>query len=97
MAGEYEKLELLGSGSYGKAWLVNCPRKNKQAVLKEIRLAALSDKELGQALVEVKVLARCRHVNIISYCEAFVNLGCLHIVMEFADSGKTENSNFSII
>lgn len=88
MAGEYEKLELLGSGSYGKAWLVNCSKRNRHAVLKEIRLDGLSEKETGQALVEVKILARCRHVNIVSYCEAFVNSGCLHIVMEYADGGE---------
>lgn len=88
MAGVYEKLELLGSGSYGKAWLVNSPKKNKKAVLKEIRLDCLSEKEVGQTLVEVKVLAKCRHVNIVSYCEAFLNSGCLNIVMEYADAGE---------
>ena len=95
MAANYEKLELLGSGSYGKAWLVKCPVKSRQAVLKEIRLDCLGDKEIAQALVEVKVLGRCRHVNIVSYCEAFVNSGCLHIVMEYADSGECSNTHIT--
>ncbi|XP_076453647.1 uncharacterized protein LOC143288875 [Babylonia areolata] len=90
MAGEYEKLRLLGSGSYGKAWLVRCRSKKKQAVLKEIKLDSLSDKEMEQALLEVKILAKCRHVNIISYCEAFVSACRLHIVMEFAESGDLQ-------
>ena len=90
MAVTYEKLELLGSGSFGKAWLV-CSWKHKQcrqAVLKEVRLDAMLEKELDQAMVEVKVMARCRHVNIVSYCEAFLNSGCLNIVMEYADGGE---------
>jgi serine/threonine protein kinase len=88
MAGEYEKVELLGAGSFGKAWLVNCSKKRRQAVLKEIRLEFLGDKEKGQTLMEVKILAKCRHVNIVSYYDAFIKNGCLHIVMEYADNGN---------
>ncbi|KAL8563476.1 hypothetical protein ACOMHN_011955 [Nucella lapillus] len=90
MAGQYEKVKLLGSGSYGKAWLANCRSKKRQVVVKEIKLDGLSDKEIEQALLEVKILAKCRHVNIISYCEAFESACCLHIVMEFAENGDLQ-------
>lgn len=33
------------------------------------------------------MLARCKHVNIIRYREAFVHQGVLNIAMEFADGG----------
>ncbi|XP_025078905.1 serine/threonine-protein kinase Nek5-like [Pomacea canaliculata] len=45
---------------------------------------------MDQALVEVKVLARCRHVNIVAYFEANVNNGCLQIDMEYADGGDMQ-------
>lgn len=94
MAGTYEKIALLGSGSYGKAWLVFSNKRSKKSVIKEIRLDVLGQKEMDQALVEVKVLARCRHVNIVAYFEANVNNGCLQIDMEYADGGMLKELSF---
>ncbi|XP_046543199.1 serine/threonine-protein kinase Nek6-like [Haliotis rubra] len=89
MAGKYGKLHLLGSGSFGQAWLVTNKDKVK-SVLKEIKLTSLSEKEVDQALVEVTVLAKCRNVNVVKYREAFVEEKCLKIVMEYADGGDLQ-------
>ncbi|XP_046335298.1 serine/threonine-protein kinase Nek3-like [Haliotis rufescens] len=89
MAGKYEKLCLLGSGSFGQAWLVT-NKDQLKSVLKEIKLTSLSEKEVDQALVEVTVLAKCRHVNVVKYRETFVEEKCLKIVMEYADGGDLQ-------
>ncbi|XP_067670646.1 serine/threonine-protein kinase Nek1-like [Haliotis asinina] len=89
MAGKYGKQRLLGSGSFGQAWLVTNKDKLK-SVLKEIKLTSLSEKEVDQALVEVTVLAKCRNVNVIKYREAFVEEKCLKIVIEYADGGDLQ-------
>ena len=88
MAGNFKKLQVLGAGTFGKAWLVMCTNNKKKAVLKSIKLDTLSDKEINQAIMEVKILAKCRHVNIVSYICTFVESGCLQIVMEYADAGN---------
>ncbi|CAG5125285.1 unnamed protein product, partial [Candidula unifasciata] len=83
----YDKVVLLGTGSYGKVWLVDTHNSTRdQKVLKEINLTGLGEKDIEQALTEVTILARCRHSNIIGYSEAFVNKTTLRlsIVMEYA-------------
>ncbi|BFZ00724.1 hypothetical protein BsWGS_03762 [Bradybaena similaris] len=86
----YDKVVLLGTGSYGKVWLVDTHNSTTdQKVLKEINLTGLGEKDVEQALTEVTILARCRHTNIIGYSEAFVNKTTLNlsIVMEYAPGG----------
>ena len=87
MAGVYEKIKILGSGSFGKAWLAVNIKKKRQVVIKEVRIDSASEKELEQTLSEVKILAKCRHVNIVLYQDAFVQSGLLNIVMEYAENG----------
>ncbi|KAK6190468.1 hypothetical protein SNE40_002330 [Patella caerulea] len=88
MAGEYEKLEVLGSGTFGTAWLANMKSSRKKCVLKEIKVSDMTKKGIDQAIIEVTVLARCRHENIIRYLGAFIDGGCLFIAMEYAESGN---------
>ncbi|XP_050409828.1 probable serine/threonine-protein kinase nek3 [Patella vulgata] len=87
MAGEYEKLQVLGSGTFGTAWLANIKSSRKKCVLKEIKVSDMTKKGIDQAIIEVTVLARCRHENIIRYLGAFIDDGCLFIAMEYAESG----------
>ena len=89
MAAKYEKLKELGCGSFGKAWLSLDKGSKRKCVLKEIKVAALSNKEIDQALAEVAILATCRHHNVIRYLDAYVDRqNCsLNIAMEYADGG----------
>ena len=87
MPAKYTKLELLGAGSFGKAWLVKKKDCARKYVIKEIKVSGLSEKEKNQVLTEVEVLAKCRHLNVVKYKEAFVAHGCLNIAMEFANAG----------
>ncbi|ESO95840.1 hypothetical protein LOTGIDRAFT_227195 [Lottia gigantea] len=87
MAGDYDKLHVLGSGTYGKAWLAIVKSSQRQCVLKEIKVSDMTKKEIDQTITEVTVLARCKHENIIRYSGAYVDGGSLFIAMEYAESG----------
>ena len=93
MAGKYEKRELLGSGTFGKAWLVIKEDTSRTHVMKEIFVKGLTEKEKNQALTEVEVLAKCKHLNIIRYRDAFIDNGNLNIVMEHAEDGIEKYTN----
>lgn len=94
MAGTYVKLSLLGEGTFGRAWLVKRSDTQKKYVVKEVKVQGLSESEKEQTLTEVRALAKCKHVNIIRYREAYVENGQLCIAMEYADGGK-QTANFN--
>lgn len=92
-ADKYERQEMIGSGSFGRAWLVRRTTTGKPYVLKEIRVAGLSERDRCQVLTEVAALAKCRHVNVVRYRETFLSdtqtlNPVLCIVMEYAQAGK---------
>ncbi len=87
MAGKFTKIELLGSGTFGRAWLVKNISTGKNYVNKEVTVTGLGEKAKEQSLTEVAALARCKHLNIIRYRHAYVERGMLNIVMEYADAG----------
>ena len=88
MAGRFTKLELLGSGTFGRAWLVKNNATGKNYVCKEVTVSGMTEKAKEQSLTEVAALAKCKHLNVIRYRQAFVDKGMLNIVMEYADAGK---------
>ena len=38
MSDNYDKLDLIGSGTYGKVWLVSCRENQRKYVIKEIQV-----------------------------------------------------------
>ena len=79
---KYEILKTLGEGSYGRALLVRDRKDREQYVMKEVRLAALKQKDRDEALREAKVLASLKNPNIVQYKESvdengFVSGGAL--------------------
>jgi len=53
MAGKYDRLDMIGSGTFGRAWLVRRRTTGKQYVMKEMRVAGLSERDRTQAATEV--------------------------------------------
>jgi len=83
---KYTKTELLGEGSFGKAYLVNCENSGNQAVIKEIDISRMSDNEKREALKEAKIMESLKHPNIIKFHEVYkTKKGNLCIVMDYAD------------
>ncbi|XP_064638365.1 probable serine/threonine-protein kinase nek3 [Lineus longissimus] len=87
MGDKYKKIELIGSGTFGRVWLVSAEKTGRKYAIKEIQVSGMSSRDKEQALTEVSALGRCKHVNIIRYKEAFVDKGMLNIAMEYADGG----------
>ena len=62
----------IGAGAFGKAVLATRKDNAEQVVVKQIRIADLTDKEKEEAINEVRVLATFDHLNIIKYKECIV-------------------------
>merc|ERR1719253_2385986 len=88
MAGSrgYTKLKDIGSGSYGKAVLVQ-DREGKLYVMKIIDMSRMDQKQRKDAINEVRVLSSLKHPYIVSYRESFTENKSLAIVMDYADGG----------
>lgn len=86
----YYKRKLIGTGSYGEAWLVERVSDQAIYVCKIMDLGKMSARDKQYAYSEIKCLAHCDHANIIKYVEDREENGQLLIVMEFADSGDLD-------
>ncbi|KAH8610885.1 Protein kinase domain [Trypanosoma vivax] len=87
---KYIKKKLIGTGSYGDAWLVENAEDNSICVAKVMNLGKMSSRDKMYAQSEIKCLANCSHPNIIRYIEDHEENDQLLIVMEFADSGDLD-------
>ena len=81
---EYTLEKRLGQGAMGTVHLVTRKRDGRQLALKRVNFADLSHEERKQTLLEVALLSRLRHPNIIEYVEHFHDGDDLCIVMEVA-------------
>ena len=84
---KYEKIKVVGKGSFGAAWLVRRRGDGKQLIAKEIQVGGMKPREKEEARNEVKLLSQLRHPNITQYHDSFEHTYSLFIVMEFADGG----------
>ena len=64
-------LSEIGKGSFGSVYKVKRKIDNEIYAMKKVHLAYLSEKEIQNALNEIRILASINHQNIISYKEAF--------------------------
>ena len=62
----------LGQGAYSVVYKVERQTDKKLYALKKVKLANLSEKEIENALNEVRILASIKNNNIIGYKEAFL-------------------------
>ncbi|XP_067614729.1 serine/threonine-protein kinase Nek8-like [Eurosta solidaginis] len=83
----YEKLKVVGQGSFGVAILYRRRVDNHHIVFKQINLADLTPSERDLAMNEVDVFSKLHHPNIISYLGSFIRDNTLLIEMEYADGG----------
>ena len=83
----YERIKVLGKGSFGEALLVRCTKTQKHVVAKQVQLGQLSKKERREAENEISILRKLSHPNIVKYIDSFTSKKTLNIIMEFADGG----------
>lgn len=85
----YKRIRILGEGSFGKAYLVQCVSDGTYCVIKQVDLGKMSDKEKKETLNEAKILEAFNHPNIIKFREVYkTKKGRLCIVMDYADGNK---------
>ena len=68
----YEKLEQIGVGAFGKVFKVKDRRTKEILVLKEVNLAMMGPRNKDEAVNEVRILMSINHRNILSFKEAFL-------------------------
>lgn len=84
---KYEKVRVLGSGSFGEAWLVKRVSDGQLLVAKRMDLSQMSAKDQKYVEAEIQCLASCSHFAIIKYLEDFTEDNFMLIIMEYADAG----------
>ncbi|CAF0762106.1 unnamed protein product [Adineta ricciae] len=84
---KYNRQKLIGTGAFGQAWLVQSKTDGNQLVMKEIKIAKMTNKERDDARKEVDVLAKMKHPYIVSYTESFEDSTSLYILMDYCDGG----------
>jgi serine/threonine protein kinase len=87
---DYTRLQKLGMGSFATTHLVQHKQSGKQSVLKRIPCKHL--RAANAALLEVKVLLACHHVNITAYHDFFLDSDSdenivICLLMEFCAGG----------
>lgn len=83
----YEKVRVVGQGSFGIAILYRRKSDGHQIVFKQINLSELSPPGRDLAMNEVDVFSKLHHPNIVSYLGSFIKDNTLLIEMEYADGG----------
>ncbi|KAL7079544.1 hypothetical protein ACQ4LE_001766, partial [Meloidogyne hapla] len=83
----YERIKVVGKGSFGIAVLYKRKDDESFVILKEINLHELNNSERQMALNEVNLLSRLDHPHIIAFYDSFEEDGTLMIEMEYADGG----------
>ncbi|KAK2956852.1 putative G2-specific protein kinase nimA [Blattamonas nauphoetae] len=84
---DFQKVKLLGKGSYGSVWDVVRKVDGQHYALKEINLRFMNAKEQEESLNEIRILASFRHPNITKYKEAFMEDDKLFIITELVEGG----------
>lgn len=85
----YKRIKVLGEGSFGKAYLVECLSDHTLCVIKQVDLSKMNDQEKRDTLNEAKILEAFNHPNIVKFREVYkTKKGKLCIVMDYADGNS---------
>jgi serine/threonine protein kinase len=86
---KYEVIKILGEGSFGKCYLMRDKVKRIQVCVKVIKIKNMPQKERVATQMEVDLLRRLCHPNIVRYHDSFMAKrgASLCISMEYCDGG----------
>ncbi|XP_059963386.1 PAS domain-containing serine/threonine-protein kinase isoform X2 [Mesoplodon densirostris] len=90
---KYSTLSPIGSGAFGFVWTAVDQEANKEVVVKFIKKEKvledcwIEDPKLGKVTLEIAILSRVEHANIIKVLDVFENQGFFQLVMEKHGSG----------
>jgi len=85
----YEPIRVIGEGSFGKVYLMRQRRERRLVCVKVVKVKNIPRKERESCKLEVDLLRRLHHPNIVGYVESFMHQSkeCLCIVMQYCDGG----------
>mmetsp|Transcript_3753 Transcript_3753/g.5638 ORF Transcript_3753/g.5638 Transcript_3753/m.5638 type:complete len:106 (+) Transcript_3753:75-392(+) len=90
---KYNKVKMIGKGSFGSAMLAIHKRTSRAVVIKQIQV---QDEDFERVLVEVEALMKCGsgHINVCRYRDSFLSKSpkdTLCIVMDYYNGGDLQN------
>ena len=88
-ADKYEQIRILGEGSFGKVYLMRDKVRRALVCVKVIKIRNIPRKEREATRMEVDLLRRLNHPNIVRYLDSFSSSRgeSLCIAMEYCDGG----------
>lgn len=87
MSEEFDFVQTLGEGAFGKVYLVNAKRGGGQYAMKVIDLRTSPQEEKDLAVAEAQLLKKLDHPHILSYTDSFEKDGALCIVTGYCANG----------
>lgn len=87
MSENYNVIEKIGKGSYGKIFKAQRKRDGEVLALKRIDVANLSAPEQTDTLNEVRLMAQLEHEHIVRFYDAFMEDNAIWIAMELIEGG----------
>ena len=92
MSDEYEFIENIGQGMYGRVYKAKNKKENKYYAIKRLNFKDINEKEKKQINNEVSCIKKLRHPNIISYKDSFNDEdNYFNIVTTFCEGGDIYN------
>ena len=92
MSEEYEFIENIGQGMYGRVYKARNKKENKYYAIKRLNFKDINEKEKKQINNEVSCIKKLKHPNIISYKESFNDEdNYFNIVTTFCEGGDIYN------
>ncbi|EGT59724.1 hypothetical protein CAEBREN_14657 [Caenorhabditis brenneri] len=87
---KYEKVRLVGRGSFGACWLCRDKNDASEVIVKLINTHGMSENDEIHIQNEVDLLKEVQHPLIIGYIDCFTINNQLAIVMQYAEGGTLE-------
>lgn len=82
-------LDLIGNGSFGKIYKCKNLQDDKVGAMKVLNLN--ENLSLEQLLIELEILNKCNHKNIVKFYDAFIHNDKLYIIMEYCSLGSLDS------
>eukprot|EP00743_Colponemidia_sp_Colp-15_P006476 GILK01006971.1.p1 GENE.GILK01006971.1~~GILK01006971.1.p1 ORF type:complete len:1130 (+),score=224.67 GILK01006971.1:94-3483(+) len=90
--GEFYQLgDAIGKGAFGTVYKALNIRSGDFVAIKQIPIHNISDEQSASIKMEINLLKKLKHDNIVKYVEIITSAGVMNIVLEYVESGSLAN------